>query len=133
MCPFSGGAAARPAIIIPEGEVEISVAVVRPDTELHHVPITFFFHIYFCRFVLNIYFCIFFLNIHLYDCEKFHVRFCTGPVRCDIYLLFFILLCLLLFIHSMTIFQLTFLNLGILLLQLQKLATRWRFLNLREE
>ena len=67
----------------------MSVAVVRPDTELHHVPITFFFHIYFCRFVLNIYFCIFFLNIHLYDCEKFHVRFCTGPVRCDIYLLFF--------------------------------------------
>ena len=43
MCPFSGEAAAQPAIIIPEGEVEISVAVVRPDTELHHVPNTILF------------------------------------------------------------------------------------------
>ena len=43
MCPFSGGAAARPAIIIPEGEVEISVAVVCPDAELHHVPNTILF------------------------------------------------------------------------------------------
>ena len=43
MCPFSGGAAARPAIIIPEGEVEISVAAARPGTELHHVPTTFSF------------------------------------------------------------------------------------------
>ena len=36
--------AARPAIIIPEGEVEISVAAARPDTELHHVPTTFFYY-----------------------------------------------------------------------------------------
>ena len=35
--------AARPAIIIPEGEVEISVAVVRPGTVLHHVPNTILF------------------------------------------------------------------------------------------
>ena len=43
MCPLSGEAAAQPAIIIPEGEVEISVAVVRPGTVLHHVPNTILF------------------------------------------------------------------------------------------
>ena len=64
MCPFSVGAAARPAIIIPEGEVEISVAVVRPDTELYHVPSTILisFQIY-----LNRFFCRhFFMNVTIF-------------------------------------------------------------------
>ena len=53
MCPLSGEAAAQPAIIIPEGEVEISVAVVCPDAEIHHVPntILFSFRRYLNRFV----------------------------------------------------------------------------------
>ena len=99
MCPLSGGAAARPAIIIPEGEVEISVAVVCPDTVLHHVPNTILFS--FNRY-LNRFFCRHFF----YDCDNIRVRFCTGPVKCDIYVLFFIMLCLLLLVHLMTLLQL---------------------------